>query len=108
MQEHSDRRAALEARLAELTQRLDTIEHTLEEPHSRDWEDRATEMEDDEVLERMGAEGLAEIERIRAALGRLESGDYGVCQRCGDDIAPARLDAVPSAALCVDCAAKVG
>ena len=31
-------------------------------------------------------------------------GDYGICESCGDDIAPKRLQAIPWARLCVDCA----
>jgi RNA polymerase-binding protein DksA len=44
---------------------------------------------------------LAEID---AALARLEDGTYGVCERCGGQIPPARLEARPIARLCVSCA----
>jgi RNA polymerase-binding protein DksA len=37
------------------------------------------------------------------ALARLEAGTYGVCLRCGTAIAPARLEAIPWAAHCIDC-----
>ncbi|HEU4676322.1 MAG TPA: TraR/DksA C4-type zinc finger protein [Motilibacteraceae bacterium] len=47
-------------------------------------------------------EGLAGLD---AALRRLDEGTYGVCQRCGRDIAPARLVARPAATLCIECAA---
>ena len=47
-----------------------------------------------------------ELSRIKAALRRIETGDYGYCLGCGEDIAVKRLDVDPSAALCVDCAAK--
>src|SRR6059058_2078947 len=43
---------------------------------------------------------LAEVD---AALGRLAIGEYGICQSCGGDIALARLEIVPMAALCMDC-----
>ena len=47
------------------------------------------------------AEGhLAEVD---AALGRLDAGDYGTCERCGRAIAPARLEARPVARTCVGC-----
>jgi RNA polymerase-binding transcription factor DksA len=46
---------------------------------------------------------LAEIE---AALGRLDDGSYGVCERCGLAIAAERLAARPAAATCVRCAAR--
>jgi DnaK suppressor protein len=44
-----------------------------------------------------------EIERVRAALTRLEAGTYGVCARCSKEIPAARLEAVPAASLCVQC-----
>jgi DnaK suppressor protein len=47
-----------------------------------------------------------ELGRVTRALQRMESGDYGVCARCGEDIAEARLAAVPAAILCRDCAEK--
>ncbi len=44
-----------------------------------------------------------ELELVRAALARLDADTYGVCQRCGSDIPPARLEAVPTASLCIQC-----
>jgi RNA polymerase-binding protein DksA len=97
-------RQRLEARLDELTRRLHTIEHDLDQPVSPNWDEAAAEREDDEALEELGAEGLKEVRAIRAALARLEAGSYGTCAECGGDIAIARLDAVPHAALCSECA----
>jgi len=44
------------------------------------------------------------IQRLHAALKRLERGDYGECRDCGETIAEARLRADPSISLCLDCA----
>lgn len=46
----------------------------------------------------------AEALRIKAALERLDEGEWGYCQTCGEDIAEARLRHDPSAATCVKCA----
>lgn len=70
-----------------------------------DWDDSATEREGDEVLERLGSSGQAEIARIRAALRRLDAGEYGLCLRCGEAIPEGRLALLPDAALCARCAA---
>ena len=43
---------------------------------------------------------------IREALSRIESGEYGVCEECGEDIALARLKAQPMATLCVHCQSR--
>jgi DnaK suppressor protein len=40
---------------------------------------------------------------VENALQRVEHGSYGVCEECGDEIPVARLVAVPTAVLCVDC-----
>jgi RNA polymerase-binding transcription factor DksA len=44
---------------------------------------------------------LAEVE---AAIQRLEGGTYGACERCGQPIAEARLEARPAARTCIRCA----
>jgi DnaK suppressor protein len=43
------------------------------------------------------------LSKIDAALGRLEEGNYGNCFECGDEIAGARLRALPFAVRCRDC-----
>lgn len=42
------------------------------------------------------------------ALSRLDSGDYGNCERCGRPIAAERLAARPSSRTCISCAAALG
>ena len=42
--------------------------------------------------------------RIDAALTRIEEGEFGYCQECGEDIAPARLELDPTVPTCVSCA----
>jgi len=99
-----ERKAQLQARLAALTDRLEHIEEELEQHQSKDWEDLATEREEDEVLEGMGRSGLLEIRQIEAALARIEAGEYGACVRCGAEIAAARLDLLPQTPFCQSCA----
>jgi DnaK suppressor protein len=49
-----------------------------------------------------------ELRRVEGALEALEAGTYGLCQRCDEPIALARLQAMPYAALCVRCADRPG
>lgn len=100
----AQRRKMLEARLAELGERLETIETELDSHHDPDWEELAVQREGDEVLEATGRAGLVEIPLIRAALRRISEGSYGDCVRCGAEIAEARLDALPWTPFCRDCA----
>lgn len=46
----------------------------------------------------------AEQQRIRAALARLDEGEWGLCLTCGEKIADARLRHDPSVTQCVGCA----
>jgi DnaK suppressor protein len=43
------------------------------------------------------------LSKIDAALEKIETGEYGECISCGEDIGVARLRARPVAALCIDC-----
>ena len=97
-------RTQLESRLAELLAEAKEIDAELSEPHSRDWEERATESEGDEVLEGLGNAAMLEARRITAALKRIEEGSYGTCTSCGEPVGDKRLEAVPDAALCINCA----
>jgi len=98
------RKLQLEARLADLTARMTQIDGALDAPHSKDWEELATEREEDEVLEHMGLSAQAEVRQIRAALRRVADGSYGTCAKCGSEIAPARLDVLPYTPFCRTCA----
>lgn len=98
-------RERLERRLEELQTRVAKIEGHLRQPGHPDFAERATEAENDEVLERLDETELEEIDQIRAALERMAVGTYGTCSRCGEAIAEARLEIVPFALMCVGCAA---
>ena len=47
-----------------------------------------------------------ELSQVEAALRRLDDGTYGTCTNCGNPIAPERLEAIPWAPVCIDCARK--
>ena len=55
-------------------------------------------------LEAIRRSALGRAAEAEAALRRLADGSYGVCAHCGRRILPARLEARPMAALCLDCA----
>jgi DnaK suppressor protein len=63
------------------------------------------EQQRDLALRERNEQHLAQVE---AALRRLDDGTFGSCTRCGRPIAPERLDALPWAALCIDCQRIVG
>jgi len=97
-------KARLEAQLVELEARQARIAEDLAEPLNPDSSEQAVEMEDDASLEGQGALVAREIASVKRALRRIEDSIYGECVRCGEEIASARLEARPEAALCIDCA----
>jgi RNA polymerase-binding transcription factor DksA len=96
----------LRERRAALFQHMQTMEHELDAPAPRDFEDFSTERQGDEVLEALGHAEQAEVRRIDAALARIQNGNYGICLDCGTTISDARLAVLPDAALCRRCAAE--
>jgi len=51
----------------------------------------------------LSAQARAAIEEIDRALAKIDAGTYGTCERCGEPIPEARLEALPYASLCVAC-----
>jgi len=47
-----------------------------------------------------------QLRKISAALALIESGDYGYCSVCDDEINPKRLEIDPASTMCVPCASK--
>ena len=43
------------------------------------------------------------LEQVEAALERIDDGTFGKCLNCGNNISPARLQALPYAELCIEC-----
>lgn len=64
---------------------------------SQEWSQRTAVLHDVE-------HELADIDH---ALARIDAGTYGICERCGEKISVGRLEARPTATLCIDCARLV-
>jgi DnaK suppressor protein len=63
------------------------------------------------TAERGEAEALAgelqeALNEVEAAIRRVDEGTYGRCERCGEPISPARLEAKPAARRCIACASR--
>lgn len=56
-----------------------------------------------DVLFNLGETQRRQILDIDAALERIAAGEYGVCQRCGETIAPRRMEVRPFSRFCIDC-----
>lgn len=107
-----DRREELEAERERVAARLAALDRDHAEVVAASRDTNADDEHDPEgatiAFERAQVEALARDARRRlaevdAALARLGDGSYGVCERCGRPIDPARLEVRPSARTCVSC-----
>lgn len=74
-------------------------------------DDRESELEESAQKDRMARiesrltqRGQMQIRQIDAALERIDAGTFGECEACGNEIGKERLKAIPTAALCIECA----
>jgi len=98
---------------AMLEQRLQVLEN-VEAPPAPDADLPATEVESspldratvrllNDLSREAAGHHAAEVQVLRHALAKFEDGSYGLCEQCGQPIAPSRLLARPEARLCISC-----
>ena len=100
-----ERKAAYIAMLRELSiskpQREDSGDISAFTSHPADI---STESDEREKMATLLSRETALLKELDAAIERVRSGAFGKCEGCGRDIPPARLEALPSATLCLKCA----
>ncbi len=99
----ADLRAALERERDELQHRLAELGGLDFDPNFADSSQVTAERGEAEALAATLRETLAEVEH---ALAKIDAGTYGTCENCGKEIARPRLEAMPAATLCIDCASS--
>ena len=90
-----------------LLQRVNAIEQVVrhtDEALDDDFAEQAVQRQQDEVLDALDDSSITELRHINAALERLHKGRFGICIACGGDIPMERLEAIPYAERCIDCA----
>jgi DnaK suppressor protein len=98
-------RTILEAVKRELSQDIDRTVHTMQDEATifADPNDRATQ-ESDMALELRNRDRERKlIKKIEETIARINKDDYGYCENCGVEIGLKRLEARPTATLCIDC-----
>ncbi len=108
MKEYEEIRHNLIDMLEDLDERLAKITHDVKEPLDKDFAEQATQAENDEVLDGLGNAARTEIDMVKQALSRLDKGQYGLCQVCGQPISKERLKAIPYSSMCIKCASQAG
>lgn len=98
-------RKILESLKKELSQDIDNTIHTMQDEATvfADPNDRASQETDMAIELRNRDRERKLIKKIDETLGRIEAEDYGYCDKCGVEIGIKRLEARPTATLCIDC-----
>jgi DnaK suppressor protein len=98
-------RQILEALKVELSQDIDRTVHTMQDEATifADPNDRASQ-ESDIALELRNRDRERKlIKKIDETIAKIDAGEYGYCESCGIEIGLKRLEARPTATLCIDC-----
>ena len=98
-------KTVLEALKIELSQDIDRTVHAMQDEATvfADPNDRASQ-ESDIALELRNRDRERKlIKKIEEATAKIDSNDYGYCETCGVEIGVQRLEARPTATLCIDC-----
>lgn len=112
---YAAQRKQLEAQKARLTHDVerarDTRQDSLPPPDEPSY---SNHLADEGTLTYQQEENLAverhlerELEAVESALARIADGSYGKCDNCGKPIAAERLEALPTASLCIDCKSRL-
>ncbi len=98
-------RGMLEEMKRELGQDIDRTVHTMQDEATvfADPNDRASQESDMSLELRNRDRERKLIKKIDETIGRIDAGDYGYCESCGVEIGFKRLEARPTATLCIDC-----
>ena len=98
-------RKILESLKSELSQEIDRTVHTMQDEATvfADPNDRASQ-ESDMALELRNRDRERKlIKKIDETIARIDADEYGYCDSCGVEIGLKRLEARPTATLCIDC-----
>ena len=98
-------RQILDAWKAELMSEVDRTLNTMQDESTAlpDVNDRATQEEEFAIELRTRDRERKLIRKIEQSLEAIQAGDYGFCETCGIEIGLRRLEARPTATLCIDC-----
>ena len=98
-------RKMLEEMKRDLSQDIDRTVHTMQDEATifADPNDRASQESDMSLELRNRDRERKLIKKIDETIGRIDAGEYGYCDSCGVEIGLKRLEARPTATLCIDC-----
>ena len=95
-----DKQQELERRAKKLSEELRHVNIEI----SKDSEDRAQQLENEEVAEEIAEQTQKELQQVSHAILRIKQGEYTRCELCRGEIESQRLVALPYVSLCTKCA----
>ncbi|MCR4734554.1 MAG: TraR/DksA family transcriptional regulator [Treponema sp.] len=97
----NDQRSTILASLEDQSEDMKGLVKTVD---SGDEADVASDVIDRALLNALGAQDAKRLQQIDNALDRIKQGKYGRCVKCGKEIPAERLEVLPFALMCVNCA----
>jgi RNA polymerase-binding transcription factor DksA len=98
-------RELLNKEKAELETRVEKISRDVSSRKiSKQFDEQSVERENDQVLVSLDLEAKQELKAIEVALSRIDTDHFNLCAKCGETISDARLEAIPHAIACRNCA----
>lgn len=104
MEKFEDIKKRLTERHEALSVLVEHVEKSARRKLDKGYEEQAIQRENEEVLTSLDNSLNDELTQIEHALARIEAGEYGKCESCGEKISIKRLEAVPHANHCIKCA----
>ncbi|MCB9091940.1 MAG: TraR/DksA family transcriptional regulator [Halobacteriovoraceae bacterium] len=93
----------------ELLQRVENLDADKKRKYgalNADFEEQASQLENDEVVDALDDMERSELSQINRALVKIQQNKYGTCENCGTTISEKRLEALPYASKCIKCSSS--
>ena len=100
----NDRQTKLQHERQRIQERIDQIQRDEQQETASGQTDTAHEWENADVRDSLLTSAEQELRQVDAALQRIDLGIYGLCEVCEEPIAEKRLDVLPYATRCINCA----
>lgn len=98
-------RELLNTEKVELETRVEKISRDISNRKiSKQFDEQSVERENDQVLVNLDLEAKQELKAIEVSLNRIDTDYFDRCHKCGETISDARLEAIPHAVTCRNCA----
>ena len=91
----------------EIKENLEHLREAMKEEVDVDAEEGDPDLIEREKNVALASQLVRKLEGVQAALRAIDKGRYGLCERCGKEIDPERLEVKPDATLCLQCQVEV-